>query len=312
MNRRYTVGAFLLMLSLAIVVSIATAQEKAKPVASPDVELVADVFPSQEGKHPTKIAIRNFGFATISSEQCMEILMRCYLHISKPDGSEGSRPIGGWRGQGPHAIQRGDLASHYVIAPIEDLFKMDQDGRYLVWWTDGDRKSNVLVFQKDAKGLQRLPNIEKEGTAPPANVNFTCVVFDQKEARTVLKGQIEAQQFKKWFKEDYAVAGERIEPPADAVAFGCLVVTDGEELFVMPLCKWGTTKQQHFACQLHEIGRAPMFSVVTDSEEALIQKMKAALEKMGKTSVAPLLSQKIGVLENDSPPISFPLTPAPH
>jgi hypothetical protein len=116
---------------------------------------------------------------------------------------------------------------------------------------------------------------------------FTCVVFDQKQARTVLKGQIEAQQFKKWFKEDYPVEGERIEPPADAIAFGCLVVTDGEEILVMPLYKWGKAKQLHFACQLHEIGRAPMFSVVTDSEEALVQKMKAALAKMEKAEPEP-------------------------
>jgi len=157
MNRSYTAGVLLMGLFLATVGSIVTAQEKAQPAASPDVDLVADVWPSQEGKHPTKIAIRNVGFEKIPSEQCMNILMRCVLHISNPDGSQNSRPFDGWRGRAPDDIQRGDLASHYVNTPIEDLFKMDQNGRYLVWWTDGNRKSNVMVFLKDAKGLQRLP-----------------------------------------------------------------------------------------------------------------------------------------------------------
>ena len=121
-------------------------------------------------------------------------------------------------------------------------------------------------------------------TAP---FNFMCVVFDHKEARTVLIGQIEAQQFQKWFKENYPVGGERIEPPADAIAFGCFVVTDGRETVVMPLYKWGNAKQMHFACQLHEFGRAPMFSVVTESEESLIQKMKMELAKLEKAEPEP-------------------------
>ncbi len=157
MKRNRSLLALMLMLLLFAMGSFSEAQEDARHTPLPEFELVADVWPSQEGLYPIRIAIRNLGFDDISSEKCLSILMRCVLHISNPDGSSSSTRPGGWRGRAPDDIQRGELASHCVNTPIERMFDMDQSGRYLVWWTDGNRKSNVMVFQKDEAGLRRLP-----------------------------------------------------------------------------------------------------------------------------------------------------------
>ncbi len=115
----------------------------------------------------------------------------------------------------------------------------------------------------------------------PAKVPFkcSCVVFDHKENPAVFRGIIDAELFKKWFKEDYAVSGERVETPKDASSFGTLVLTDGNEIFVMPLYTWGNADDRHFACQSHAIGHAPLFSVLADTQKDFIDKMKAELGK---------------------------------
>jgi hypothetical protein len=129
----------------------------AQPASNANLELVLDLRPSQDGKHPVRIAIRNVGSQKMSSEQCMKIFARCVLHISKSDASRSSMDLGEWRGGAPVDISRGDLASHCVRNPVASLFKMEKAGRYILWWTDGNKRSNSLVFERTKTGLERLP-----------------------------------------------------------------------------------------------------------------------------------------------------------
>ena len=122
-----------------------------------ETELVLGVWPSQDGRFPANIAVRNLGFETIPSRTSMQLLMQGTLNISKPDGSLQSENLGVWRGKAPDDIQRGDLAYHANNTSFDFRFKMEENGRYLVWWTEGIKKSNILVFQKNDEGIQKLP-----------------------------------------------------------------------------------------------------------------------------------------------------------
>jgi hypothetical protein len=159
MKERHAGASLLLCLLLFVTAtSCVTAKEKVQPAASnANVELMLDLWPSQDGKYPVRIAIRNLGNQKIPSEQSMKLLMRCVLHISKPDGSHSSKALGSWRGRAPNDIERADLASHCIHTPVNSLFTMEEAGRYILWWTEGDRRSNSFVFERTKKGLDRLP-----------------------------------------------------------------------------------------------------------------------------------------------------------
>jgi hypothetical protein len=115
----------------------------------------------------------------------------------------------------------------------------------------------------------------------PKPVTYQVVTFGTNDPQTAYRGRMTADQFRKWFKSDYPVGGERVEVPGDATPFGALVLTSGDEVIVLPLYTWQGEKARHFACQGFKIGRAPMFSVWERSEEAFLRLMKerlAALE----------------------------------
>ncbi len=96
---------------------------------------------------------------------------------------------------------------------------------------------------------------------------YSLVVFDGASSKTVVEGEIAQEEYKKWFTQDYAVGGERIETPKSANAIGALTIVNGEEVLVMPLCTWQIKSgQTYFACQSEAIGQAPMFSVCTESK----------------------------------------------
>jgi len=164
-NRRFSILSCLSMARMLVIAFLvvgvhsqaASAKEEARPAPDADYEFVLDLWPSQGGKHPVRIAIRNVGSQKMSSEQCMKIFARCVLHISKPDASRSSRALGSWRGRAPDDISRGDLASHCVRSPVASLFKMEKAGRYILWWTDGNKRSNPVVFERTETGLERLP-----------------------------------------------------------------------------------------------------------------------------------------------------------
>jgi len=158
MDDRLAAGTCLfLMMLLAAATRCVSAEEAAKPVAKGDFELVLGLWPPQAGKYPVRIAIRNLRFQEIPSAQCMGILGRCVLHVSQPDGSQSSKSLGVWRGRAPDDISRGDLASHCINTPVDGLFKMKKEGRYILWWTQGGKRSNSLAFERDGKELRRLP-----------------------------------------------------------------------------------------------------------------------------------------------------------
>ena len=121
---------------------------------------------------------------------------------------------------------------------------------------------------------------------------FACILFDRKENQAVFQGHMNTHQFRKWFREDYAVAGERFETPKEATAFGALVLTDGDEILVMPLYTWGNRKQKYYACQSHTIGAAPMFRVLEKSKKRFLDKMKAELGKLQKAEPKDALDKK--------------------
>jgi hypothetical protein len=108
-------------------------------------------------------------------------------------------------------------------------------------------------------------------------VTYQVVTFGTNDPQTACRGRMTADQFRKWFKSDYPVAGERVEIPRDATPFGALVLTGSDEIIVLPLYTWQSEKARHFACQGVKLGRAPMFSVWERSEEAFLRSMKDRL-----------------------------------
>lgn len=128
-------------------------------------ELVLDIWrdkwPHPDTKYPLKIAVRNLGLRTMRAAEVQSILYAAALHVSRPDGSEETREHFGWFGAIPHDISRGDLATHNLHTPVDMLFKMTRPGRYIVWWTQGNLRSNVLVFDRDEKGLRPAPDLSE-------------------------------------------------------------------------------------------------------------------------------------------------------
>jgi hypothetical protein len=58
------------------------------------------------------------------------------------------------------------------------------------------------------------------GDAKP--VTYQVVIFGKNNPQIVFRGQMATDQFRKWFKSDSAVAGERFEIPEGATPFGAL------------------------------------------------------------------------------------------
>ena len=87
----------------------------------------------------------------------------------------------------------------------------------------------------------------------------------------------------KWFQEDYAVGGERIETPLRATPIGALILMHDKNPLVMPICTW-TIESGHtyFACQSDTIGKAPMLSVWTESKTVVefLEQLKRKLSEL--------------------------------
>ena len=135
--------------------------------------------------------------------------------------------------------------------------------------------------EKPAHDSPAESQVGAEEKKPAKPFTYQVITFVKNDPQTVCQGRMTADQFRKWFKSDYSVAGERVEIPGDATPFGALVLTGGDELIVLPLYTWQGEKVRHFACQGFKFGRAPSFSVWERSEEAFLRSMKerlAALE----------------------------------
>jgi hypothetical protein len=154
---------FVILLLIAIsAVTLTRGDEKAIPPAK-SFELVLDLIPQADmlnfadGKCHPKIAIRNMDFQKIPAEQSFLVLMEGTLHLSRPDGTETAKSLGAWFGRKPSDIARGELAIHADTTAVEVKFTIDKPGRYLLWWTSGEKRSNSLVLDKDDEGLHRKP-----------------------------------------------------------------------------------------------------------------------------------------------------------
>jgi hypothetical protein len=111
-------------------------------------------------------------------------------------------------------------------------------------------------------------------------IRYEAITIKGNQPETVFQGNISPEQFQKWFKSDYVVGGERIEVPKDATLFGTLVLTDGQQILVMPFYTWGDEKHKDYRCQGFEVGKAPAFAVSGQSEKVFLQSMKKRLETL--------------------------------
>jgi len=152
----------ILLLATVSAVRGSAADEKVVPPVR-DFELVLDEWPQAgfpqlaDGKFHPKVAVRNLGFQKIAADQSLSVLMKGTLHLGRPDGTESSYPLGIWRGRAPSDIGRGELAAHVNNTAVETAFSPVKPGRYLLWWTSGEMRSNSVVLDKDDNGLHRRP-----------------------------------------------------------------------------------------------------------------------------------------------------------
>jgi hypothetical protein len=120
-----------------------------------------------------------------------------------------------------------------------------------------------------------------EAQAPEQNsFRYEAIVIHHNQPRVEFRGQLSAEQIRKWFKSAYTVRGERIEIPKDAQIWGALVLTDGFEIQVMPFYHWANDNASLYCCQGFEFGKAPAFCTFEQSEKAFLKSMRARLENL--------------------------------
>jgi hypothetical protein len=107
-----------------------------------------------------------------------------------------------------------------------------------------------------------------------------AITVKQNQPNVAFRGHLSAERFQEWFKSDYGAGGERIEIPKNATLLGTLVITDGDEILMMPFYTWGDGNHKHFSCQGFTFGKAPAFSVAADTETEFLQRMKKRLESL--------------------------------
>jgi hypothetical protein len=117
-------------------------------------------------------------------------------------------------------------------------------------------------------------------TARLKNVTYEAFTIKQNHRRSLFRGHTSAALYQKWFKSDYDVTGKRVEIPEGATLFGALVLTDGEEVEVLPFYMWGDANDRACRCQGFKFGRAPMFSASGDSEKAFFEDIEKRLREM--------------------------------
>lgn len=128
-----------------------------------------------------------------------------------------------------------------------------------------------------AVGMLVSSSLEGETPRP---FKYAAILFDHKSNEVKCAGRVSTEQFSKWFKRDYGVGGERIETPQDAVPFGVLILTDGDEIMTMPFYRWDGPKDGYFACQSASIGKAPMFTVLERTEADFISSVRRKLSEL--------------------------------
>ncbi len=101
-----------------------------------------------------RMAIRNLGAETISSEQNGKLFMAGKMCVSRPNG----RVIrtNQFIVRGPIVPSKRGNLSLFPGGIGADFFKMEQPGRYMFWWETGKNRSNAVVFDVTDTGISRV------------------------------------------------------------------------------------------------------------------------------------------------------------
>jgi hypothetical protein len=100
-----------------------------------------------------------------------------------------------------------------------------------------------------------------------------CMLYPKTQ---IIEGALDKEEFASRFMKDYILGGERASPPAGSMVDGMLVVTDGRIVVSLPIVSWDAANgKKVYLCQgTSDPGRAPEFSAVAETREALIKKIK--------------------------------------
>ena len=112
--------------------------------------------------------------------------------------------------------------------------------------------SQPSVPKNATSGAEQASAKDTPGSQPTHvhDVKFTAVVFAGPGNRVICEGRMTSEQFENWFKKDpKGMDGKRGGTPQNAVAFGALVLTDGEGIFIMPFYRSGDEKVKYYVCQ---------------------------------------------------------------
>jgi len=165
---------------------------------------------------------------------------------------------------------------------------------YVIWsrvpelWTFGYESNQAMITKSLVAGfiavlLVSCASPGGHGISGESDANrfkYAAMTFDHNNTQVVFQGRMSRRHFQEWFKADYPVGGERVEIPKDATSFGALVLTDGDEILLMPFYTWGDERSAQFACHGREFGRAPKFAVLEQSEKSFLDSMKRRLESL--------------------------------
>jgi hypothetical protein len=144
-------------------------------------------------------------------------------------------------------------------------------------------KTNLLAIAGLAFLLAFSAGLPGESSAQgrgPKRFSYEAIAIKQNQPRVIFRGHITAKQFQKWFKSNFAVIGARVEIPKDAMLWGTLVLTNGQEILVLPFYQWNNQTRSVYCCQGFEFGKAPMFRTLEKSEESFLRSMKRQLENL--------------------------------
>ena len=96
--------------------------------------------------YPLAFRIEDTGKAVIKADQIPGLFFKGVIHVLPKDGKEQQADVQkAWRTM-IRDLQPGATFESPVYADLLTFFPSAKDGVYVVWWTLGDCKSNVLHF----------------------------------------------------------------------------------------------------------------------------------------------------------------------
>ncbi len=128
---------------------------------------------------------------------------------------------------------------------------------------------------------------------------FILVSFSSETARIVKQGDLSKDTYSRLFLKGYALLGERIHPPKNAVVAGLLIAYNDNRITTVPIQTWKLPDGRNiFLCQASENGQPPAFFAVSYSENGLLAEVEKALkEPAGQTTSPPLSTAEKAEIE---------------